>query len=46
MLNNPFAIDDIADPKQIRVLFYASRRMVYATLNKIIALIKRMQHVF
>ncbi|MDD9330658.1 MAG: hypothetical protein PV354_00980 [Bartonella sp.] len=41
MLNNPSAIDDIAEVEQIRVLFYASHRIVHASLNKIIALIKK-----
>lgn len=40
MLNNPSAIDDITDAEQIRVLFYASHRMVHAPLNKIIDMIK------
>ncbi|ATO57280.1 hypothetical protein [Bartonella sp. 1-1C] len=34
MLNNPSAIDDIADAEQIRVLFYASHRMVHAPLKR------------
>ncbi|WP_254472891.1 hypothetical protein [Bartonella sp. B1098] len=41
MINNPSAIDDIADAEQIRVLFYASNRMVHAPLNKVLDLIKR-----
>ncbi|MET3560794.1 chaperonin cofactor prefoldin [Bartonella japonica] len=47
MLNNPSAIDDITDAEQIRVLFYASHRMVHAPLNKIIDMIKNeIQHDF
>ncbi|WP_375703775.1 hypothetical protein [Bartonella sp. AD13SXNS] len=40
MINNPSAIDDIADAEQIRVLFYASNRMVHAPLNKVLDLVK------
>ncbi|ENN93788.1 hypothetical protein [Bartonella bovis] len=40
MLNNPSAIDEIADTGQIRVLFYASHRLVHAPLNKIIDKVK------
>ncbi|WP_455480471.1 hypothetical protein V3564_04880 [Bartonella sp. B12(2025)] len=40
MLNNLSAIDDIADAEQIRVLFYASHKIVHAPLNKILDLIK------
>ncbi|WP_375658732.1 hypothetical protein [Bartonella sp. MR30HLJHH] len=40
MINNPSAIDDIADAEQIRVLFYASNRMVHAPLNKVLDLAK------
>lgn len=47
MINNPSAIDDIADAEQIRVLFYASNRMVHAPLNKVLDLIKNdLQHDF
>ncbi|OPB31571.1 hypothetical protein [Bartonella sp. AR 15-3] len=45
MFNHPSAIDDITDAEQIRVLFYASHRIVHAPLNKIIAMIKKdVQH--
>ncbi|WP_375627274.1 hypothetical protein [Bartonella sp. PS17NMGDW] len=45
MINNPSAIDDIADAEQIRVLFYASNRMVHAPLNKVLDLVKNdIQH--
>ncbi|WP_273759637.1 hypothetical protein [Bartonella sp. ML70XJBT.G] len=40
MINNPSAIDDIADAEQIRVLFYASNRIVHAPLNKVLDLVK------
>ncbi|ATP12414.1 MULTISPECIES: hypothetical protein [Bartonella] len=40
MINHLSAIDDIADAEQIRVLFYASNRMVHAPLNKVLDLIK------
>ncbi|EJF90768.1 hypothetical protein [Bartonella melophagi] len=45
MLNNPSAIDEIADAGQIRVLFYASHRLVHAPLNKILDKLKEdIQH--
>ncbi|WP_455466905.1 hypothetical protein [Bartonella sp. B39] len=45
MINHFSAIDDIADAEQIRVLFYASHRVVHAPLNKVIDLIKNgIQH--
>ncbi|WP_034986877.1 hypothetical protein [Bartonella florencae] len=45
MINHLSAIDDIADAEQIRVLFYASNRIVHAPLNKVLDLIKNdLQH--
>ncbi|AQX19791.1 hypothetical protein [Bartonella sp. WD16.2] len=40
MINNPSAIDEIADTGQIRVLFYASHRLVHAPLNKVLDKVK------
>ncbi|OPB29492.1 hypothetical protein [Bartonella sp. WD12.1] len=40
MINNPSAIDEIADTGQIRVLFYASHKLVHAPLNKVLDKVK------
>ncbi|VEJ46051.1 hypothetical protein [Bartonella vinsonii] len=40
MLSKPFAISEISDPSQVRVVLYSGERFVHAPLNGILELLK------
>ncbi|MBB5074436.1 hypothetical protein HNQ69_001578 [Bartonella callosciuri] len=40
MLSKPFALSEMSDPSQIRVVLYSGDRMVHAPLNGIVDLMK------
>ncbi|EJF88058.1 hypothetical protein ME1_00822 [Bartonella vinsonii subsp. arupensis OK-94-513] len=40
MLLKPFAISELSDPSQVRVVFYSGERFVHAPLNGVLELLK------
>ncbi|WP_273757214.1 MULTISPECIES: hypothetical protein [unclassified Bartonella] len=40
MLSKPFAISEISDPSQVRVVLYSGDHFVHAPLNRIVDLLK------
>ncbi|GAA5111871.1 hypothetical protein [Bartonella jaculi] len=40
MLSKPFAISEMSDPSQIRVVLYSGDRFIHAPLNGLVDLIK------